>query len=174
MKRSTPFVNYAFVVLCTIAIMFPALSFILEDQGQYSDLSDQKILADTTISLTYNKISVAPFPTGKFEPDSNARPAIDSFAKLWKSAPSGIIQLDTSLVSKSDLFSISSLNSLLSIRNLSGYRASYLAIIKGIDPNSGELRSYLVLVDDKMAIIKKAANETYMNDAGRCPTICAE
>lgn len=174
MNKSSNLLSYVFVALCTVGLMFPILSFILVDNNSESKNLQMKVLADTTVSITFERIGLTDPPTGKFEPENNARVAIDSFKNLWNNAPSGIIQIARSKITKSDLFSISALDSLLDISNNTRYRAKYLAIIKGIDPISGNLKSYLALVDNDLKIIKQSENTTYIQEGGRCPDLCPE
>lgn len=174
MKKSTRLLSYAFVALGTAGFMFPILSFMKPNVTAEVNSGQMKALADTTVSIIFEPLGLADPAVGKFEPGAQAEAAIDSFANLWASAPSGNIQINKSKMTKSDLFSISSLDSLLQISEPGRNLAKYLTIIKGIDPVSGELKSYLALVGKDMKIIRVATDRTFIQDAGRCPEHCPE
>lgn len=174
MKKGNNLMSHVFVVLGTIGIMFPVLSFILVDNNPNSGSIKANLLADTTVSITFQPLALADSAVGKFEPEAQATAAIDSFANLWANAPSGNIQINKSKMTKADIFSISALDSLLKISTPGRNLAKYLTIIKGIDPVSGELKSYLALADKDLNIIKQSQNTTYIQDGGRCPDMCPQ
>jgi hypothetical protein len=174
MRKSTNLLGYIFVVFCTVGLMFPIFSFILAENNVGSKNLKMTALADTTVSITFEPLGLGDPAAGKFEPGADAAVAIDSFESLWNNAPSGIIQIARSKVTRSDLFSISALDSLLSISNDSRLRAMYVTIVKGIDPITGNLKSYLALVDKEMKIIRQTENTTYIQEALRCPDKCPE
>lgn len=173
MKKNTNFMSYFFIAVCTAGLMISNLSFNHPDEISYNNVSNKSFLSDTTVTIKFKPLSLADPAMGKFEPGQQAEVAIDSFENLWNNAPSGVIQFNITRISKSDLFSISALDSLLKISN-SKVTAKYLTILKGIDPASGNLKSYLALVDSDLKIIRQTVNTTYIQDGGRCPEICPE
>lgn len=174
MNRGTRLTNYVFVALCTAGLMFPIVSFINSDKTSEIDARQLKTLADTTVTITFVPLGMADPASGKFEPGAQADTAIATFVNLWNNAPSGNIVINKSNMTKSDLFSISALDSLLQISNNLRDKAKYLTIIKGIDPASGNLKSYLALVDKDLKIIRESPNRTYLQEAARCPDICPQ
>ncbi len=174
MNRGMRLMNYVFVALCTAGLMFPILSFINSDKTSEINSGQMKTLADTTVMITFVPLGMADPASGKFEPGAQADTAIATFVNLWSDAPSGNIVINKSNMTKSDLFSISALDSLLQISNTSREKAKYLTIIKGIDPASGNLKSFLALVDKDLNIIRESPNRTYLQDGIRCPDLCPE
>lgn len=174
MKKNTSLLSYFFVVLGTVGLMFPILSFILVEKKADSGSLKANILADTTVLIKFEPLTLTDTAVGKFEPGTLAKAAIDSFANLWANAPAGNIQISKSKISKSDLFSITALDSLLQISNTARNPAKFITIIKGIDTSTGELKSYLALVDRGMQIIRQSPDRTYLQDAVRCPDDCPQ